>query len=79
MKLGKQHRNPKFTIKKYHEASGYLDTCNTWDYVFRGRGRGFTEERSSNCAFEMGKVGGGVSGRNPPMKGVQSGEHLLCV
>lgn len=41
-----------------------VDTCNTWDCVFRGRGGSFTEERSSNCAFEMGEVGGGLSGRS---------------
>lgn len=41
-----------------------VGTCNTWDFVFRGRGGDFTEERSSNCAIEMGKIGGGMSGRS---------------
>lgn len=40
-----------------------VDTVDTWNCVFRGRDGGFTEEGSSNCAFEVGRVGG-ASGRS---------------
>lgn len=62
-----------------------VDTCNTWDYVFRERGGGFTEEMSSNCTFEMGKVGRGVSGRSfqarePSNEGsTEWGAFALCL